>query len=342
MTNLWQMLSQFIVPLIPALLVVCATIVIIKLIHRQSLLAVGDRRFRHQLMAFFAMLSAVIGLILTLPISDGTRGQLLTVLGLLLTAVVTLSSSTIAANAMAGIMLRSLKSYTAGDFIQVGEHFGRVTDRDLFHTEIQTRDRDLLTMPNTYLASNPVKVVHASGTVISAEVSLGYDTDHAVIEGLLLAAAEQAKLVDPFVHVVSLGDFSVVYRVSGFLEDVKQMLSVRSHLHKAILDSIHGAGIEIVSPAFMNQRPVQHAVIPQRSRRREGTEPEPEKLIFDKADRAERVEELRETHKGLQEELTELKKANLAAEEKQQLLDKKARRLKAVERILSMLDEKTK
>ena len=60
---------------------------------------------------------------------DTSRGQLLALLGLALTAVIALSSTTFVANAMAGLMLRSVKSFRPGDFIRVGEQSGRVTER---------------------------------------------------------------------------------------------------------------------------------------------------------------------------------------------------------------------
>jgi len=37
----------------------------------------------------------------------------------------------------------------------VGDYFGRVTERGLFHVEIQTEDRDLATLPNMFLVSQP-------------------------------------------------------------------------------------------------------------------------------------------------------------------------------------------
>ena len=68
-------------------------------------------------------------------------------------------------------MLRAINNFRLGDFIEVeGEHFGRVTEIDLFHTEIQTKDRDLLTLPNLFLITHPVKVIHASGTMIGCEI----------------------------------------------------------------------------------------------------------------------------------------------------------------------------
>ena len=172
-------------------------------------------------------LSAVslIAVILTLPINDEMKGQLFSLMSVALTVVVALSSTTIVSNAMAGIMSRAIGSFKVGDFVKSQEHFGRITERGLFHTEIQTEDRDLITVPNLYLMTNPFRVVQNSGTVVSATVSLGYDVDHSDIEPKLIAAANTVQLEDPFVRILELGDFSVSYRVAGFLSEVTNTIS---------------------------------------------------------------------------------------------------------------------
>lgn len=45
---------------------------------------------------------------------------------------------------------------------------------------------------------------------------------------LLLQAAGETRLKEPFVQVLELGDFSVTYRVAGLLSEVKQVISTRS------------------------------------------------------------------------------------------------------------------
>ncbi len=235
---------------------------------------------------------AVIAVALSAPIDGETRGQLFGLFGLAFTAVIALASTTFVSNAMAGLMLRSLRNFAPGDFIRVEGHFGRVTERGLFHTEIQTEDRDLTTIPNLLLATKPTSVVRASGTIIAARVSLGYDAPRDRIETALKNGAVAAGLEEPFVQVVDLGDYAVTYRVAGFLTKVKHLVSARSRLRAKAMDALHTAGIEIVSPTFMNQRRVDgepiappHAQSPARER----PEAEPERVMFDKADAAERL-----------------------------------------------------
>jgi small-conductance mechanosensitive channel len=260
----------------------------------------------------------LLAVILTLPVSESAVGQLLSLLGILLSAAIALSATTFVGNVMAGLMLRAVKNFRPGDFIRVSDHFGRVSERGLFHIEIQTEDRDLTTLPNLFLVTNPVKVVRSSGTLITAEVSLGYDVARHVVERSLLEAAVDAGLQEPFVHIMQLGNFAVTYRIAGLLTEVKGLLSTRSRLQEMMLDRLHAAGIEIVSPTFMNQRvwpldrrfvtkPVADAVadaVPKDL---------PEAVVFDKADEAESLEKLRERRQELEKELAELKSALSAA-----------------------------
>ncbi|MCB9838578.1 MAG: mechanosensitive ion channel [Phycisphaeraceae bacterium] len=302
-------------------------------------------RIRRQVTMLALSLVGVIVVVLTLPVEESTEGQLLGLLGIAITAALTLASTTFVGNMMAGLMLRAVDNIRLGCFIQVGEQFGRVTERGLFHVEIQTEDRDLSTLPNMYLVTNPVKVVSASGTIISAQVSLGYDTHHAVIEDLLLEAIGRAGLSDGFVQIVELGDFSVTYRAAGFEPEVKQLLSTRSKLRRAMLDALHGGGVEIVSPTFMNQRPMMQGerVIPRAPARRGAPEKSdgaaPESIMFEKAEEAEKIETLREKRAEAAASIESVK-AELKAARDDAERERLGVRLERHERVLEAIEER--
>ncbi|MFH1894131.1 MAG: mechanosensitive ion channel domain-containing protein [Candidatus Zixiibacteriota bacterium] len=303
-------------PGLPTGIALIATILIliaVRYILNKSYAGALELRFRRQIVTMILSFIGVLAIIIVLPINDTLRGQLLTLFGILISAAIALSSTTLLGNAMAGMMLRAVRNFKPGDFVSVGEHFGRVSDRGLFHVEIQTEDRDLTTIPNLYLVTNPVTVSRASGTIISATVSLGYDVSHSKIETVLLEAAEGAGLQDPFVHILELGDFSVTYRVAGLLKEVKQLLSTRSNLKEMMLDKLHLAGIEIVSPTFMNTRamPEHRVFIPVVEREHAAVEPAsvktPEAVVFDKAEKAESLANLREMHEQFGKDIEAMK-----------------------------------
>lgn len=254
-------------------------------------------------------LIATIGLItfiLALPFPEKMQDGVVQLLGIAIAGTLSFSSASFLANGLAGILLKIIGNFKSGDFIHVDKHFGRVSERGLFHTEIQNETRDLTTLPNKMLTEHPVKVIRTSGTFISTEVSLGYDVHRNKVEKVLVKAAEEAGLKDAFMHVVSLGDFSIVYRIHGLLENVKTIITARSRLNGQVLDALHAAKIEIVSPTFMNQRQVNDQIFiakPQRGMKQE-PEVQAEAVMFDKADKAEDIEKKKETLSEVEAKIT--------------------------------------
>ncbi|MDH3627237.1 MAG: mechanosensitive ion channel family protein [Acidobacteriota bacterium] len=301
---------QKMLPSAATILTVVLTLFLVQRFMDRPAAARRGHQFRNQLILLGLTAAGLLLIVLVVPIGDAMRGQLLGLVGIVSSAAIALSSTTFLGNAMAGVMLRSVKNFKMGDFISSGEHFGRVSERGLFHTEIQTADRDLTTVPNMFLVTHPVTTVRASGTIVSTTVSLGYDVSRVHVEKLLLEAARSVDLQEPFVHIKELGDFSVVYRIHGLLTEVKRVLSVRSQLRCAVLDHLHEGGVEIVSPNFMNQRVLaDQAVFIPRPTRASADETQAviaETVVFDKADEAESIEELRNARTGIKKELAKL------------------------------------
>ena len=296
----------------------------------------SERKFPRQIAMLGLLLSGLILAILVLPVSETFRDRLLGLIGLLISGMVAFSSTTIVANFMAGILLRITKPFKTGDFVRVGEYFGRATERGLFDTELQTESRELISLPNTYLISHPVTAVLDSGTIVSITLSLGFDIHHSRVESLLIEAAEKSGLEEPFVHILEIGNYSVTYRVSGLLIEVKGLITARSNLSKNVLDTLHGRGIEIMSPAYMNQRRMgddKRVIPPVVAEGSPDTPAAAEQIAFDKADRAEMIEnEKQKLTKNLQEMESRLKEAS--GEDKDRIKSKIARdreRLKATE-----------
>ncbi|WP_339132548.1 MAG: mechanosensitive ion channel domain-containing protein [Candidatus Electrothrix sp. GW3-4] len=303
----------------------------------------NDRKRKLFYLAAVALLLAVLLLLLAFDPEKGVDNSL-TLFGIILTAAIAISSTTFISNFMAGMMLSLVSNFRPGDFLSVGEHFGRVTEMGLLHTEIQTKDSDLTTLPNLYLITNPCKVVRKTKTVVSATVSLGYDVPHAQVKTLLTKAAEEVPLQEPFVHVANLGDFSVEYRVAGILKGVKKPFTTRSKLRENILDALHSAGIEIVSPSFMNTRAlsVKKHIIPDSQGPDAPDHPAMESVVFDKADEAESIDKMHSRYKLMGEQIKiiedRIKEAD-AEEEVQRLQQEVAWRTTSIDRLGRKIEE---
>lgn len=328
-------LTDTLLAILPTTLEVVLIVVFLVLVHLwlQRRPDAAVKSFRNQVVMLGLTAVAGIAVIMILPLNSDARGQLLSFLGILISAAIALSSTTFLGNALAGLLLQSVKNFRIGDFIEVNEHMGRVTERGLFHTEIQTEHRTLTTLSNLYLVTQPVTTLRSSGTIVSASVTLGYEISRRQIEKLLIEAALTTGLTDPYVQILDLGDFSVEYRVAGLLEDVKLLIRSRSELRANMLDSLHGGGVEIVSPNFMNQRVLEKdvefipaaEVVPVTA---EPTAKVPEEIIFDKADEAEADAAQAIEHKKIIEEIEALKKTiKETPENEREALDTEIQRL---------------
>lgn len=264
------------------------------------------RKFQFQLLMLVLTLVGGVMIIITLPFSETLRGQLLTLYGVLLSASIAFSSTTFIGNILAGFMLRAIKNIKLGNYITVNDVTGRATEMSLLHVEVQTEQSDLVTIPNILMVTQPVKVVRGTGTIVSVDVSLGYDVPRSQVSDLLCLAVTDAGLTDSFVQIRELGDFSVSYRAAGQLRDISTLLSVKSNLYGFVLDRLHSAKIEIVSPNFMNTRSVENvSIIPQSYAHSDAGKSvgDLEKIVFEKAEVASTVTSIQSSIEKLQIDL---------------------------------------
>tara|TARA_R110000772_G_scaffold107486_13_gene209918 strand:- start:341 stop:1372 length:1032 start_codon:yes stop_codon:yes gene_type:complete len=251
----------------------------------------GDENiFARQLAMLTLMLVGLVTVVIMLPVSESLELQILSLIGLVLSGLLAFSSTTLFSNLMAGALMRFTQPFRTGDFISFDTYFGRVTELGLFDCEIQTQTRELVSIPNSALVKKPVSVIRRSGTIISVELSLGYDLHHSRIDDLLLQAAIQTELEEPFVHITHLGDFSVSYKVSGLLVEVKNLLTARSNLHRHVLDCLHDNDIEIMSPTFISQHAgpdVERKIAHSPAFNQVQSVTTAEDVVFDKAEQAQ-------------------------------------------------------
>jgi len=350
--SLWNLLS----PWLGTVLVIVGTAGVLALTRFILSRAGTDRRgvpYKRQIASTVIGLVGVFAAVVFLPIEPDVREQILSLLGVLLSAVVAFSSTSLVGNAMAGIMMRLTRSYRPGDFVEVGDIVGRVTDQGLFHTEVQLITRDIVALPNLYLSRNPVHVTRSSGTFVAVDVSLGYEIGHKAVDDALSLAVEQAGLEEPFVLIDELFDHAIRYRVHGLLKDTKELLSARSRLRRAVVNALHAADIQIVSPSFMNrvEYPTDRKFIPnptetaKRSEDPSETSDKVEAIAFDRAEEAESIERLYALQEKLRREREEISSKIKEAEDREAKRRLEAEREKIdgrIERTAEIVEQREK
>ncbi len=274
----------------------------------------SEAKLPRQIALLLLTILSLVLVVVAAPMPDSTRDQILALMGIAMSAAIALSSASFVTNFMAAVMLRVTKPFKIGDFIQVGELFGKVSARGLFDTEIQTENRELIAIPNATFITQSVTVARSSGVIVSTTLSLGYEISFADVEPLMLEAAAGAGLCDSYVHIIDLGDFSISYRVCGLLTDLDSILTVRSELRRHLLLKLHGAGIEIASPTItrhINQSAEQKIIPPCNDIAPRENTVLAEEIVFDKANEIVQLEATRDELQGKLKQLKVSKSADV-------------------------------
>ena len=150
------------------------------------------------------------------------------------------------------------RPFDVGDRIEVDGQLGTVASVGILSTKILTLDERLVVIPNNTLISSSITNFARGGgdgmarrLYLTVDVGVDYDEDPAHVKSVLLEVLEKTPfLLDepvPRVHLWELADFSVNYRLFGYLGDYADEQMARDH----ILQEVHYRfGIEGISIPF--------------------------------------------------------------------------------------------
>ncbi|NVJ51562.1 MAG: mechanosensitive ion channel, partial [Gammaproteobacteria bacterium] len=203
-----MILSDF-YPLLMVVLLSILTLGFTQIMFRRKIAKDPANKYYRQLTFNFLFVVVLIAAVAAAPISSELKGQILGLIGIVISGAIALSSTSLLGNTLAGIMLKITKNFKTGEFISVNDITGKVASRTLLNIEIQTFDRGLIFLPNIYLVTHPVKVFPQSGVFVNVDVSLGYDVPRSRVEQALKLAAEKNEIDTAYVEIKKLLDFSV-------------------------------------------------------------------------------------------------------------------------------------
>ena len=185
--------------------------------------------------------------------------------------IVSLGSSTVIGNIIAGLVITYMRPFKIGDRIQLNDTTGNIIEKTPLVTRIRTPKNEVVTVPNSFVMSSHTVNYSTSareyGLIIHSEVSIGYDIPWRKVNELLIdAALNTPGVVDdprPFVLETSLSDWFPVYQVNAYIKEADKMPQIYSNLHQNIQDKFNEAGIEIMSPHYMAMRDGNETTIPK-------------------------------------------------------------------------------
>jgi small-conductance mechanosensitive channel len=193
--------------------------------------------------------------VIIFPYLPGSHSDAFKGVSVFLGILFSIGSSSAISNTIAGLVITYMRPFQPGDWIRVNDVTGCVMEKTILVTRLRTIHNQDVTVPNsTILASHTVNYSSAAreeGLILSAEVTIGYDTAWQRVHGLLLQAAAATADVcsdpQPFVFQKSLDEFYVVYELNIYTKHPGRMFHIQSELFAHIQDLFREAGIDMMS-----------------------------------------------------------------------------------------------
>lgn len=99
-------------------------------------------------------------------------------------------------NLASGILIAVTKPFLEGDFVELSDASGKVTEIRLFNTHLLTIDNKRIIIPNSTITNaNIVNYTRQSERMLNLKISVSYSSDIDKVRGVLLEVAAQDKLI---------------------------------------------------------------------------------------------------------------------------------------------------
>lgn len=205
------------------------------------------------------------------PYLPGSKSGVFQGISVFVGLIVSLGSSTVIGNIIAGLVITYMRPFKLGDRIKLNDTTGNIIEKTPLVTRIRTPKNEVVTIPNSFIMSSHTVNYSSSareyGLIIHSEVTIGYDAPWRQVHQLLMEAALNTPgIIDdprPFVLETSLSDWYPVYQINAYIKEADKMAQIYSDLHQNIQDRFNEAGVEIMSPHYMAMRNGNETTIPK-------------------------------------------------------------------------------
>lgn len=190
------------------------------------------------------------------PYLPGSESGVFQGISVFVGVIVSLGSSTVISNFIAGFVITYMRPFKTGDFVKVNDTIGNVIEKSPFVTRVRTIKNELVTIPNSFIiSSNTVNYSSSArqyGLIIHTVLTMGYDVPWRRVHELLIDAALKTEGVlehpAPFVLETELNDNYMCYQINAYIKEADDMPIIMSDLLQNIQDNFNEAGIELFAP----------------------------------------------------------------------------------------------
>lgn len=155
------------------------------------------------------------------------------------------------ADVIGGLVIIVERPYQVGDKVEIGDHYGEVTDIGIRATQLRTPDDSLVSVPNYFLFTDAVS--NANGghaemlVVVEFSVATGTDLDRATtIVEEALATSRYVYVSDdrPITVFVEDEPYYLTVRGKAYVADIRNEFAFKSDVTRRVLAAFEREGIE--------------------------------------------------------------------------------------------------
>ena len=205
------------------------------------------------------LLAIVFALVVAYPYIPGSQSDAFKGISLFLGVIVSLGSSSIIANIIAGYSLAYRRPFKIGDRVRINDTVGDVMEMRVLVARLRSIKNEEIVIPSSTILNADVvnysTLAAQQGLILHTTVGIGYETPWRQVEAMLKLAAERTpgllKKPEPFVLQTALGDFAVSYEINAYCNNPNSMAQLYTALHRNILDVFNEYGVAIMTPAYV-------------------------------------------------------------------------------------------
>ena len=132
-------------------------------------------------------------LVMIWPLLPSSNSQIFQGVSVFIGLVLSLGSTSIVGNVIAGLVMTYMRPFRLGDYIQVGDTVGEVIEKSVLVTRIRTRKNEVVTIQNSSLMGSQTSNFSLSarnyGIIVHTKVTIGYDVPWQKIKEIMETAA---------------------------------------------------------------------------------------------------------------------------------------------------------
>lgn len=204
------------------------------------------------------------------PYLPGSNSDIFKGVSVFVGIIISLGSSSAIGNIVSGLIITYMRPFRQGDYVELNNTIGIVIEKTPLVTRLRTPKNEIITIPNSSVMSSPTinysESAREKGLILHTEVSIGYDIPWQDVHAAMITGAKRTPNVlqdpEPFVLQLRIEDWYPVYQINVYITNVNIKPRIQSDLNQNVMDALHEANIEILSPHYIAVRDGNPSTIP--------------------------------------------------------------------------------